>query len=243
MWVSQESELGLRCVLWDKPRLVATDKAIEMRTIDGNGDTDHAELVRELTAALDSGGLVCLPCNGKYRILADLMNADAVLRLGQAKRRVTKAPVLVFIDHEDSLDQVAAEVDPLALKVASQLWPHPLTIRVKPSADLPKKVLRQFGGKRMRIGVRIPADPLCREVVAAVGRPLLVSSANREKKVGSSSAAQVRNNFANKIDIFLDYGDLQPGPPSTVIRASDDHIVVERAGAVAEETLQRLCTS
>ena len=35
-----------------------------------------------LVRSLDDGGLVCLPCSGNYRILADLTNPGAVTRLG-----------------------------------------------------------------------------------------------------------------------------------------------------------------
>lgn len=208
-----------------------------MKTIPWSVTVDKDALCAQVAPVLMNGGLVCLPCSGRYRIVADLTNADAVISLMQSKGRVHNAPALVFIDDEAQLAQVAGEVDPIALTIARALWPRPLTIRVKPNQDLPSKVLKQLGGSKCKVGVRIPRDPLARIVAQCMGRPLLVSSANREKKSGDSSPAQVRKNFAARVDIFIDRGDLASEPPSTVIDIKNGKIVVERAGEITREEL------
>ena len=210
-----------------------------MRTIHWTDNVDTDRVCKEVAAVLKSGGLVCLPCAGRYRIVADFSNPDAVISLMQSKGRVRQAPALVFIHHESLLDQVTSNVDARALEIARAHWPGPLTVRVKPHEDLPGKVRKQLGGKKSKIGVRIPADPLLRSLAECVGRPLLVSSANREKKSGESSPAQVRKTFAARVDVFVDHGDLSPEPTSTVIDIKNGEIVVERAGAISKETLER----
>jgi L-threonylcarbamoyladenylate synthase len=208
-----------------------------MKTIKWSDASDPWELSQEIASVLQEGGLACLPCAGRYRIFAVLSDVDAVLQLMRSKGRVRKAPALVFIDGEEQLSIVADDVDPVALELGRALWPQPLTIRVTPSSDLPKKVLKQLGGAKSQIGVRIPSDPLVRAVVASVGSPLLVSSANRERRSGESSPAQVRKTFANQVDLFVDQGDLAPGPVSTVVDVKDGKVLVERAGAVTGEQL------
>lgn len=205
-----------------------------MKTIYWNDASDPWEVSQEIASVLQEGGLACMPCAGRYRIFAVLSNTEAVLQLMRSKGRVRKAPALVFIDGEEQLPTVAEEVDPVALELGRALWPQPLTIRVVPSSQLPKKVLKQLGGAKSRIGVRIPSDPLVRAVVASAGAPLLVSSANRERKSGASSPAQVRKNFGNQVDVFVDMGDLSPEPSSTVVDIKDGKVLVERAGVVTE---------
>lgn len=208
-----------------------------MKTIKLNQVADTVQLASQVAAVLREGGLVCLPCHGRYRIVADLENADAVMQLMAAKSRMKAAPSLVFIEDVSQLDRVAGNVHPLARKLATKIWPGALTIRVQPSQDLPAKVLKQLGGKKSRVGVRQPDDPLFREVAKAAGTPLLVSSANREKKSGDSSPAQVAKNFGMRIVLFLDGGDLKPDAYSTVIDVVDDAVVVERPGSVDQATL------
>jgi len=211
-----------------------------MKTIQLKNETERESACSHVARVLQGGGIVCLPCNGRYRVIADLGSTDAVMRLMQSKGRVRKAPALVLIDSEAALKQVAAEIDPLALRVARTVWPMPLTIRVKPSDGLPRKVLKQLGGAKSKIGVRIPSDPLMRAVVDRVGRPLLVSSANRDRKSGAQSPAQVRKTFGATVDLFVDRGDLQPGIISTVIDVRDGELVVEREGSLSEAALREL---
>ena len=189
-------------------------------------------IAKEAAEVLREGGLVCLPYAGRYRIFADLTNNDAVMRLMQAKSRIKTAPALVFIGGEEELDQVADDVPPLARKLASEMWPQAITIRVKPSSELPGKVIKQLGGKKVRLGVRTPEDSLARIVVKEVGAPLLVSSANRQKKAGASSPAQVAKTFGPHVDLFVNDGDLKPEPASTIVSVVDDKVVVERQGSV-----------
>ncbi|MBI4700116.1 MAG: Sua5/YciO/YrdC/YwlC family protein [Deltaproteobacteria bacterium] len=196
-----------------------------MKTLTFSDSSDGGEIERAVAAAIESGDLVCLPCGGKYRLLADLTNVDAVLRLMQSKGRVGRAPALVFIDGESRLGQVADEIDPVALRLARALWPQPLTIRVRPSAELPGKVVRQLGGAKSKLGVRVPSEPWLRAVVTLVDRPLLVSSANKQARAGESSAAQVRRSFGSSVALLVDRGDvvtdgceIVPGPIGPVDR-------------------------
>lgn len=208
-----------------------------MKTIKWCASADPWELSQEIAPVLEEGGLVCLACAGRYRIFADFTNSNAVLLLMRSKGRVRTAPALVFIDGEEQLPAIAADVDPVALRLARALWPQPLTIRVRPNPELPGEVLKQLGGSKSRIGVRVPSDPLVRAVVASVGRPLLVSSANRERKAGESSPAQVRRTFGRQVEVFVDQGDLRPEPVSTVVDIKDGEVLVERAGAITESQL------
>ena len=162
-----------------------------MKTIKWTDSAQAGEIEQTVAEVLIGGGLACLPCGGKYRLLADLGNVDAVMHLMQSKGRVRRAPALVFIDREEQLSTVAEEVDPVALRLARALWPQPLTIRVRPNPELPIKVLKQLGGSKSRIGVRIPADPFIRALLVKVDRPLLVSSANKEAKSGDGSGQSI----------------------------------------------------
>lgn len=208
-----------------------------MKTYKIDSSSHVSDLAKEAAEVIRDGGVVCLPCAGRYRLFADLFNNDAVMRLMQAKSRIKTAPALVFIEGASDLDRVAEEIPALARKIASELWPQPITIRVKPSSELPKKVLKQLGGKKVRLGLRTPASGLAQEVLKAVGSPLLVSSANREKKAGASSSAQVTKTFGPHIDLFINDGDLSPEEASTIVNIENDAVVIERLGAVDEATI------
>ena len=78
------------------------------------------------------------------------------------------------------------------------------------------------------------------DAVVALGRPLLVSSANTVKKGGDTSPAQVRKNFASRVALFIDRGDLAAEPLSTIIDVIDDTIVITRQGVIAADAIAAL---
>lgn len=202
-------------------------------------DYSSPDTLRQLSRCLKNGGLVCVPCRGTYRILADLQNEDAVINLLQSKSKVSKSPSLVFIKDLGALDGLVETIDPLVRKVAKDHWPGPLTILFRPGDAIPLKVSRQITKANGHIGVRMPEDEIMRALLAEFGQPVLVSSANKEKKAGASSPAQVRKNFVSRVDFFVDAGDLPTHPVSTVVDIENGAMKITREGAITAEQLSR----
>ena len=198
------------------------------------------EAVDSMVKVLKDGGLICLPCNGTYRIFADLENLEAVMHLFQSKRRVHKAPSLVFIDSAAKLARVTEENGAETTALMNAFWPGPLTILFEATNQLPRKVIKELTRANGKLGVRVPEDPLARKVVKKFGGAVLVSSANKGRKAGESSPAQVRQSFLGRVDYFLDAGDLQSEPSSTVIDLSKGDVEIVREGAVAEEEIRNV---
>ena len=189
-------------------------------------------------SCLESGGLVCIPCRSSYRIVADLTNPKAVNALLFSKHRTTKAPSLVFIPSYGDLKSVASNVPANARKLAQALWPGELTIRLEPNEEaIPApivKTLTKAGGK---LGVRVPSEPWLLKLLKELGRPLLVSSANRERKNGASSPAMIQKNFISHVGIFVTAGDIPDSLPSTVIDFVDGEPVLKREGSLPRERI------
>ena len=201
---------------------------------------DQPGSFKQIVHTLDGGGVVCLPCNGTYRLMADLTDEAAVMGVMQAKRRISKAPSLVFVADETMLEQVADDIDPEARKLMRALWPGPLTIRFDATRDLPRNVRKTLVNATGKVGVRVPDDDLAQRVVSAVGRPLFVSSANKENKHGETSPAQIRQNFFGRIGLFVDAGDLGSGPTSTVVEVKGGKVKVMRPGHVDEDQITKV---
>ena len=189
-------------------------------------------------SCLESGGLVCIPCRSSYRIVADLTNPKAVNALLFSKHRTTKAPSLVFIPSYGDLKSVASNVPAKARKLAQALWPGELTIRLEPNEEaIPApivKTLTKAGGK---LGVRVPSEPWLLKLLKELGRPLLVSSANRERKNGASSPAMIQKDFISHVGIFVTAGDIPDSLPSTVIDFVDGEPVLKREGSLPRERI------
>jgi L-threonylcarbamoyladenylate synthase len=193
---------------------------------------------REIVDALVQDGLACFPAESNYRLAASLFSADAVMRLMQSKRRAGHHPALVFVADVAMLGQVVAEVPEAAARLAAAFWPGPLTLLLDLRDDLPPKVAKTLTRATGKVGVRAPSCTVAARVVREFGGPLLISSANLERKAGAGSLAQVRKNFQQKLAVCVDAGDLREGPPSTLVEIDADGWRVAREGAIAREAIE-----
>ncbi|MBN1945521.1 MAG: threonylcarbamoyl-AMP synthase [Bradymonadales bacterium] len=205
-----------------------------MKTILLKDDELPSGLYREAAQVLASDGLICLPCGANYRIVANLASENAVQNLFQSKHRTQNAPSLAFVADREMLERITVALDPLARRLIDKFWPGHLTLLVEPRLNLSKKLVRRITKVNGKLGVRVPTNAVARTLVRTFGGPLLVSSANIERKKGAYSPAQVRKNFVNRIDLFLDAGDLAPVPPSTVVDIAGEQIRIVRPGALDE---------
>lgn len=176
----------------------------------------------EISATLGRGGVVCMPVNGTYRLLADVTNPAAVIKLQQCKSRTKKAPSLVFVAGTAMLPQVVTGVTKEARKLMDKCWPGPLTILLPPCDQLPPSVAKELTRVHGKLGIRVPASPVARAIVQLLGKPVLVSSANKERKTGAQSPAMIKKNLGGRIDLFIEAGELTRSVASTVIDIQED---------------------
>lgn len=214
-----------------------------MRTIDLQ-DLIRGNEIANVRACLESGGIVCLPCRSSYRIFADLTNPKAVNALLFSKHRTAKAPSLVFIPSYEALKKVASDVPAPAKKLAKKLWPGELTIRFLPNEDnIPAPILKSLTKGGGKLGVRVPSEPWILRLLKDIDRPLLVSSANRERKNGASSPAMIQKNFISHVGIFVTAGDIPQTAPSTVIDFINGAAVIKRPGSITQEKIDAILAS
>ena len=208
-----------------------------MRTIELQEMMRGSEFVN-VRSCLESGGIVCIPCRSSYRIVADLTNPKAVNALLFSKHRTAKAPSLVFISSYEALKSVASNIPPKAKALAKKLWPGELTIRFEPNEEtIPAAILKPLTKAGGKIGVRVPSEPWLLRLLREIDRPLLVSSANREKKHGASSPALIQKNFMSHVGIFVNAGDIPQSTPSTVIDFIDGEPSIKREGAISQSQI------
>jgi L-threonylcarbamoyladenylate synthase len=186
-------------------------------------------------ALLGAGGLVGLPTETVYGLAADAGDDEAVARLYAAKDRPKFNPLIV---HVLDLDQARALVRPTTLfeTLAQAFWPGPLTLVAKRLAGAPVSALAAAGLDTL--AVRAPAHPLAREVLARLGRPLVMPSANRSGGLSPTRAADVARELGDRVAAVLDGGPCAAGVESTVLDARGERPVLLRAGAIERAAVE-----
>lgn len=195
---------------------------------------DEKQQYRDALEVLRHGGLVALPTDTVYGLCAVAADVAAVRRLYELKRRPLDQPLPVFVASAEQAELVVEMTAP-ARALAERFWPGQLTI------VLPKKpsYATAAAASGDTIGVRVPDDPVIREMAAQLG-PLTGTSANVSGEREAHSAAEVRAQLGDDVDLVVDAPVQASGRPSTVVDCTDPTTVrVVRAGAVEREALDR----
>ena len=208
-----------------------------MKTIKFSELQSNPQLYKQVGEALSNGDLVCIPTPSGYKLMADLGSPSAVTAMIHAKRRVKNTPALVLLPDRSWADKVASFISQDAHTLMDRFWPGPVTLLFKAGDSLHPKVRKPLTKAKGWLGVRVPEDDVSSRVIAAFGKPVLVSSANLAKKKGAHSIAQVKKNFGRTVNLLIDAGDLSPGEKSTLVDVSNGAVSVVRSGAIAKDSI------
>ncbi|MCG8555861.1 MAG: threonylcarbamoyl-AMP synthase [Proteobacteria bacterium] len=161
---------------------------------------------------------------------------DTVYGLGCAighKRALDKVYRLKALPRDKALSLVCADlsvaaryvqIDNRAYRLMKQLLPGPYTLILNATRDVPRTLMM----RRRTVGIRVPDSPVVAGLVAALGGPIISTSATYGGDV-LTDPSEIAARFSG-LDLVLD-ADLGGGTPSTIVDLCGDDPVVLRQGA------------
>lgn len=186
--------------------------------------------------ALEQGRLVAFPTETVYGLGANAENEAAVARVFAVKGRPSNHPLIVHIARAEELHHWATDVPEVALRLAAACWPGPLTLLLRKAARVP---LATTGGLQS-VGLRVPAHPVALALLRRFGGGIAAPSANRFGCVSPTTAAHVRADLGEDVDVVLDGGACEVGVESTIVDLTGERAVLLRPGGVTAERIESL---
>jgi L-threonylcarbamoyladenylate synthase len=192
--------------------------------------------VRRAAQILRAGGLVAFPTETVYGLGADAANEKAISRLYAVKRRPADHPVIVHFASAQAAFAWAREVPEAARTLAKKFWPGPLTLILKRSAEAGDFVT----GAQDTVGLRVPSHPVAQELLRLFDGALAAPSANRFGRVSPTTAAHVRADLGNDVDLVLEGGASEVGIESAILDLSGAAPVLLRPGHITKAQMEAL---
>ncbi len=189
-----------------------------------------------IAAGLRRGAVMLYPTETVYGLGCDARDEQALTKIYALKGRLQKKPFIVLVKNLAMAKRIA-RFSPLAGRLASLLWPGPLTL-VLPlrRGALPACYFKSS------VALRISPHPFVRVLFRRVGFPLVSTSANRSGRPAVRSVRELKRQFGariQKIDMIIDAGALPPRKPSTVVDLTGGAPKLLRDGAIPWKTIGR----
>lgn len=187
---------------------------------------------------LEAGELVAIPTETVYGLAANAFDAQAALRIFEAKRRPSFDPLIVHTSSLERVGDFVKEVPEVAHKLAEAFWPGPLTLLLQKNEKVPDLVTSGLP----RIAVRIPRHVLTLQLLQELDFPLAAPSANPFGYISPTTARHVEEQLGEQIPYILDGGPCEVGVESTIIGFEGAKTIIYRLGGMSVEELVPYCS-
>ena len=182
--------------------------------------------VDRVVESLHRGGVIVYPTDTVYGLGCDIFNRKAINRIYQIKQAPAGKPLSFVCSDLKDLARYAKNISNASYRMMKRLLPGPYTFILEASRDVPKFMI----GKRRTVGIRVPDNRICLEIVQALGRPVLSTSiVAAEDGIAMNDVESIASRFGGAVDVIAD-GGVIVSTPSTVVDLTGDEPEILRAG-------------
>ncbi len=183
-------------------------------------------LLRRAAQTLQAGGLVVYPTDTTYALGCPIGDKAALDRVRQI-RRLDKQHHFTLTCRDLSEISVYARVDNASYRVLRRLTPGPFTFLLTASREVPRRLVNP---KRRSIGLRVPGNPIARELLDALGQPMMTTTMRLPgDETALTSAEDIRDALQKTVDLIIDGGHCGV-IPTTIVDLTGEEPEVTRQG-------------
>lgn len=192
--------------------------------------TPHKKRIFELADLLNSGSVALFPTDSQYALGCSFDNKKGVDRI-RLIRHLPKDHLFTLIC--DSLSGISkfAQLSDDNFKIIKRLIPGPFTFILPSTKEVPKLLLHP---RRETIGFRVPDAPICQEVIAELGIPLIAATAKtpemNENGLDRLTKEQLFRKLEKQVDLIVDDDLPLQSNQSTIINMTGETPVIIRRG-------------
>jgi len=179
----------------------------------------ETEDLMQAVEVLHGGGVILYPTDTIWGIGCDATNKEAVEKVYRIKERPVGKSMLILVSDIEMAEAYTQDTPELIWKVMEEAL-DPLTLIFPHAKNLASNLPAADGS----IGIRLPKDSFCQELIRQFGKPVVSSSANQSSKIPPQFYIDISAELIEIVDYVVRWrqDDLQPGVPSTVVKLSKD---------------------
>ena len=189
-------------------------------------ENPQPRLINQVVECLNDGGVIIYPTDTIYGLGCDIKHAKAIEKICQIKNMDPQKAQLSFICSDLShLSEYSKSIDTPLYRMLKNYLPGPYTFILPASKQVPK-ILQS---KKSTIGLRVPDNNICQQILTALCNPNLSTSLPGEMVEDYTDPEIIYDRFENLVDFVID-GGIGGMTPSTIVDCTTDEWTILRQG-------------
>lgn len=201
-----------------------------------NPNKPNFDEILKVVKCLQDGGVVIYPTDTVYGIGCDINKQRAVERVCKIKGIDPAKANFSFICSDLShLSDFSKPVNTAIFKVMKKALPGPFTFILEANNNVPKL----FSNKKKTVGIRIPNNSICLEIVKQLGNPIMSTSVHDDDEIieYTTDPELIYEKYKDVVDIVI-AGGYGNNEASTVVDCSEgDFSIIRQGMGILEEFL------
>lgn len=195
-----------------------------LKLYDSNNNPDNLQQIVDI---LNNGGLIIYPTDTLYAIGCHALKERPIEKICQLKNINPRKNHLSIICYDISAISEYAKVSNKVFKLMKRNLPGSFTFILNATTRLPK-----IFKNRKEVGIRMPDEPIIREIVKLLDAPILTTSLPDDEEDDVeyfTNPELIHEKFGNMVDLVID-GGIRGIIPSTIVDCTADIPDIIRQG-------------
>lgn len=172
------------------------------------------EEVNKSATILRKGDIILYPTDTIWGIGCDATNEEAVQKIFKLKQRSEAKSMIVLVAEPHQVEFYAEA--PAVAKDLVEFAEKPLTVIYPKAKGLAKSIIAEDG----TIGIRAVRDEFCKQLIHALHRPIVSTSANISGQPAPANFSEISEEIKAHVDyvVNLRQNDMKRNTPSQIIK-------------------------
>lgn len=194
-----------------------------------NNLNPDSKTLSQIASCLKNGGIIIYPTDTVYALGCDITQNKALERICKLKNIKPEKSKFAFVCSDLShLSEFSKPIPNHVFRIMKKALPGPYTFILEANSNVPKMIKQE----RKTVGIRVPDNIICREIINTLGNPIISTSlvdTTDDILEYFSDPEMIHQQYGDMVDMVIDggHGNIYA---STVIDCSKPEIEVIREG-------------
>jgi L-threonylcarbamoyladenylate synthase len=171
---------------------------------------------------LRAGGIILYPTDTVWGIGCDATNETAVAKIFNLKNRAEQQSMLILTDNINRISTYADDVPDVALDLM-EIADQPTTVIFSNAKNIAKNLIAPDGS----VGIRIPDDTFCQQLLERFKKPIVSTSANISGQPTPKFFSEISEHVKSGVDYVVSWrqNERKQAKASGIIKITPDSTI------------------